>query len=331
MKTLRAMGSLRLTLVGMGWLLLAILIAYLGDRPLAGWMVAPLGLLCVNLVCALASNPRFRVHQGLLVFHICLLAVLVLAVLGLLARFEARVMLTEGQRLVDAAVEVRDAGPLHPGGLEALEIVQGPLRVEYGAGLRMGGMSSRIALHRGGGVRELRLERNKSLVLDGFRFTPTSNKGIALLLAWEDEQGRSISGAVNFPSYPLLAWQQEMDWTTPAGQALHLALDLPPVPDNEAWVLSSEVLRGSLRVQADGGMHVLVPGQSLVLGGGTLHFEAFRMWMGYRVEYAPLVPWVIASALIAILGLAAHFYSSLFRVQQRGGAPLPLGQARTGA
>jgi len=328
MTALRLVGSLRLTLVGMSWLLLAILLAYLGDLPLAGWMVAPLGVLCLNLVCALVSNPRFRVQYGLLIFHICLLSVLLLAVIGLLARYEARVMLAEGQRLPDADIQVMDIGPWHPGGLENLDFVQGLVRVEYTAGLRMGAMSSRLGLRQDGAVQELHLQRNKSLVLDGFRFTPTSNKGIAVLLQWRGERGQSMTGTVNFPSYPLLAWQQEMEWETPAGQALRLSLELPPVPDQHAWVLASSELRGSLRVQADGSSHALAPGQSLSLRGGTLGFQAFRLWMGYRVEYAPLVPWVIAAALIGILGLAAHFYSSMFRSLARNGEGLPLGQTR---
>lgn len=327
MNLLRRLGSLRLALAGMAALLVAVLAGYLADQPLGNWMAVPLALLCVNLVCALLSNPRFRVQHGLLVFHLGLLAVLGLALAGLLTRYEARLRVAEGQRLADAPVEVLEAGPWYRDRLAALDLVQGPVTVAYSPGLRMGRLDSRLVLAQGAAPRELTVSRNKSLLLEGYRFNATSNKGMAALLEWRDADAGVQVGAVNFPSYPLLAWRQEMAWRTPAGQDLELALELPPVPDQADWVLSARTVQGALLVRAEGQEHRLAPGESVALQGGTLAFAELRMWMGYRVEYAPLVPWVIAAGLVAILGIALHFYASLFRRPGPAGA-VALRQAR---
>lgn len=312
MNLLRTLGSLGLAATGMTALLAGVIAAYLLEHSYVSWLLGPLVLLCVNLLAALASNPRFRVQRGLLVFHVGLAFVLLLTVAGLLMRFQARVILAEGQRLSDAAITVVDAGPLYPGGLDDLEFTQGQIRLEYAPELRRSATRMTVDLGGpGGGARVL--ERDQNILLGGFRFSSTSNKGITTLLEWREEDGRATVGAINYPPYPQNDWQQQMDWMTPGGQLLDLRLDLPPVPERDSWVLTGESMAGALEVRVDGQLHRLEPGQPVALRGGILTFREFRLWMGYRVEYAPLVPWIIAAGLVCILGLALHFYGTLFQ------------------
>ena len=108
-----ALASLRLTLLGMLGLALTVLATYRDPELATAWVALPLGVLAVNLLAALLVNPRFRTQAGLLVFHLCLLAVVVLSAVGLMTRFEGRLELTEGQAFTPGAVEIVSRGPWH--------------------------------------------------------------------------------------------------------------------------------------------------------------------------------------------------------------------------
>jgi cytochrome c biogenesis protein len=51
----------------------------------------------------------------------------------------------------------------------------------------------------------------------------------------------------------------------------------------------------------------LVPGQSVPIAGGELRYVGLRTWMGYKVAYDPVVSWLLAAALVAVLALVAHY------------------------
>ena len=54
-------------------------------------------------------------------------------------------------------------------------------------------------------------------------------------------------------------------------------------------------------------MRELRPGDSFRLQHGTLTVEDLRLWMGYRIDFNPLLPWVFAAAMLALIALAVHF------------------------
>lgn len=314
---LRRLASLKLTA--------ALLIAF-GGGVLAGafegdtrswWCEASLAGLVPNLLAALAVNPRLRRQRGLLVFHAGLAALLVLAVVSRMTRFQGQAEVITGEAFDGSAVTVVEEGPWHRrAALAALGFEQHGFRVEYGPHLARGRTHSEVLV----AGKALEIDDTHALDTQGYRFVLTPNKGYALIVSWLDERGGAVTGAVNLPSFPLRDWNQRNEWRTPAGEVLELALALPRrVPDDRAWVLDSAAAGGDLVVTVAGAATTLRPGATLTLSGGRLRFEGVRMWLGYRVRHEPLLPWMFAIATLALAGLGAHCWQKLgVRERARG-------------
>ncbi len=96
-RLLTGIASLKLTLPGMGLLLVGVLVSYRFGAVSAWWVAAPLVLLAVNLAAAILVQPRFRRQPGLLAFHLALLAVLVVGAIERLSYFHGRAELLVGE------------------------------------------------------------------------------------------------------------------------------------------------------------------------------------------------------------------------------------------
>jgi cytochrome c biogenesis protein ResB len=66
---------------------------------------------------------------------------------------------------------------------------------------------------------------------------------------------------------------------------------------------------------ADGERRELRPGESVTVPEGVLVYEGLTAWMGYKVFYDPTLPWLLASATLAIAALAAFFWRRFGRAQ----------------
>jgi cytochrome c biogenesis protein len=278
------------------------------------WLVlAPLAALAANLLAAMAVDPRFRSQGGLLVFHICLLIVMLLVGAQMLVSLDARVEIAEGQAFEPEAVQVRASGPLHPPGrIESVGFGQGPVAVEFGPGLVRGRTRSQVTLDDG---RSMVFGDTKPLVIRGFRFYTTSNKGFAALLTWRGDHGPEHAGAIHFDPYPLRDWNQVKAWTTPAGEQVEIELVAErPVPERVAWVLdrSGAGSASALVLRTAAGSVELRRGQSISLDGGRLRFDDLRMWMGYRIVFDPTLPWLLAAGMVGVFGLGWHFQRKLW-------------------
>ena len=89
-------------------------------------------------------DRSFRLQPALLVFHVALLAVLLLAALGMLTRYEGRIELAEGSRFDPDRVETVNRGWLHRSRLSDLDVVQGDIEVDYANGLRRAATRSEL-------------------------------------------------------------------------------------------------------------------------------------------------------------------------------------------
>lgn len=318
-RPLRALGSLRLAFAGMLALLVAVLASHRADDFAQGWVAAALALLAINLGAALLERPQFRRQHGLLVFHLCLLVVIVLAAAGSMTRLHGRVELVEGQRFDADAVVIVTEAPWHPRRLDRVGFVQGGIGVDYAPGLiRRRTHSELLPTDEARSPAPIRIGDTRSVSLSGYRFLTTSNKGYAVLLTWRADGADAISGAVHMPSYPLYEWNQRNLWRTARGQALELELVLPVAPRERAWRLDSERVDARLRLReaddgdpADTPAATLSPGQSVALDGGVLRFDGLRMWMGYRIEFDPFLPWLFVAAVVGVAGLGWHFWRKL--------------------
>lgn len=307
----RILASTRLTLVGMVLLAGGAGLSY--DNPMSTpvWvLVVPMGFLAVNLFAAIVVHPRINRNAGLLMFHVGLLGICVLAAVGRLTYFEGRVELTQDRWFALADVEDLKQGPLHSGDIEDVRFVQGTYTVDYRPGLNRGKTRSQVRVVDADGRSHWReVGDDKPLVVNGYRFYTTFNKGFAAVLTWLPDRGQPITGVVHMPSYPLFEHRQSNEWTPPGSREIKFWLRLTTGFDEEdAWVLNPTAATGILVVNDTGSRVELAEGEEVVLPGGRLRFEALSTWMGYKIFYDPTLLPLFAASVLAVLGLMQHYW-----------------------
>lgn len=304
----RGAASPRLTLAGFALLAAGALAALQWPAASVPAIVLPLVLLALNLAAALAVRPALR-RGGLGLFHFALLALLLLAGVGRMARFDGRVEVTEGTLLDPSHIEVGASGPWHGAGWRRLQFRQGPYDVAYAAGVKRARTRSHVRLGESPDAPLQVVGDDTPLVLDGYRFYTTHNKGLAPLLTWQPERGAALQGAVHLPAYPLFDWKQENRWTAPDGTPLRFWLRIErALPEDAAWTLDPHDVPALLVVEAEGVRHELRPGDSLILPHARLRYERLIGWMGYRIFYDPTLMPMLAAALVGVAGLAWHLW-----------------------
>jgi hypothetical protein len=304
-RTLHAIASAPVTLGGFG-LLAVVLLAPLPKEWTIAPTVAPLALLVLNLAAALAIRPKLR-RGGLGIFHFALLAMLLLAGFGRLVHYDARVEVTEESLLDPQGIEVVSAGPWSGAAVQRLGFRQGSFEVDYAPGMRRAHTRSQTWLP--GEPNPRVVGDDTPLVLDGYRFYTTHNKGFAPMLAWQPDRGEAVRGALHMPSYPLFDWKQENTWVAPDGAVLRFWLRIErPLADKSAWTLVPRDMPAVLVVEAAGVRHELKPGESIALPGASLRYERLAGWMGYRIFHDPTIVPLLAAAVLGIFGLAWHLW-----------------------
>ncbi len=315
---LRSLASTRLTLFGMAFLGVGAALNYDNPVETPTWVLAaPMTLLAVNLLAAVITNPRINRRGGLLVFHLGLLAIVVLAAIGRMTMMEANVELVEGDPFVASdIINVRE-GPWHRGDLDRVGFVQGPWTIDYSAGMSRGPTRSEIRVPDGrGGWEHMVVGDHTPLRSEGYRFYTTFNKGFAAVLTWMPDGGTPVTGAVHMPSYPLFEHRQANRWTPDDGEEIRFWLQLETGIDPDAsWRLDPHGSEGVLVVRAGDARVELLPGETTRLDSGLLRFERLTGWMGYRIYYDPTLHWLFLAAMIAVFGLAAHFWRKFGAIQ----------------
>jgi cytochrome c biogenesis protein len=309
-----AAASLRLTLASLLLLGAGVVYAYFSAGSATVALVGPLALLALNLFAAILSNPVFRRQTPLLVFHLALLALVLLVAAGRLTYLKGQLELAAGETFA-GALTATEAGPWHVARLDRAAFTNLGFRIDYAPGRQRAATQNRVAwTDEAGQRREALVGDHHPLVRAGYRFYTTHNKGFSLVFTWRPRGGAPVRGTVNLPSYPVHEYGQAREWQ-------------PPGAAHELWTLLAfdEVLidpgrpgsfrlprehRVVLRVGEEGAArHELVPGAHLALADGELVYEGLTTWMGYRVFHDWTLPWLLAAALVGILSLAWHFWS----------------------
>lgn len=314
MKLMKKLASLRLSLAGMIALALVAVAAAGEDGIDTAFAAFPIAVLVLNLVAALLVNRSFRTQTGLLVFHVGLLLVFLLAGLTVLSRFDGHIEVMQGESFEAQSVVVEERGWLHAGRLDRVQFTQREISVDYLPGLRRQSTTSTIEVPDDDGrVISLTIGDRHTVRLQGYRIAATFNKGFAVVLGWHGDDGNTAYGSIHFPSYPENDWNQRIDWITPGGELLQLELRLaePPFKADAAWALGRTDVPFTLHIDSEG--TALAAGDEARVAGGRISVEGLSMWMGYRVDYLPLLPWMLAAAFMAVAGLALHFKSHYLR------------------
>ena len=311
---LKKLGSTRLALLGMGLLAVGAALSYDNPVDTPTWvLVAPLAFLACNLLAAIITNPLINRRTGLLVFHLGLLGVVLLVGVGRLTYMEANLEILSGNNF-DARdlISVRQ-GPLHAGELDKVQFVQGRYTVDYSPGMRRGLTHSTIQRPDGnGGWIEQDVGDDRPLLVEGYRFYTTFNKGFAPILSWHPDQGNMIMGTVHMPSYPLFDFRQSNTWTPPNGNEIKFWLRLDTgIDEKAAWTLDVDNASAVLIVNSANGRHELQEGEQVRLNGGVLKYEQLSSWMGYKLFYDPTLLGLFIVVVIGVLGLSVHFWNKL--------------------
>lgn len=311
MNTLRRLASLRLTLVGMLLLAIGAALSYNNPATTPVWvLVVPMALLAGNLLAAIISNPRINRRGGLLTFHLALLGVVVLAAIGRLTHLEAHIELLQDTAFSPVQLFDDSRGPFHSGNLDKVNFVQGPYTVDYAPGMVRGLTRSQVQVPNGRGGWETRvIGDDRPLVMEGYRFYTSFNKGFAPILTWIPDQGTPQTGAVHMPSYPLFEFKQDNAWTPPGGPEIKFWLRLNTgMNEKESWVLDGSKSQGILVVNTGEQRTELKPGDSVRLAGGILRYERLSTWMGYKIFYDPTLQLMFLVAVAGVVGMGAHFW-----------------------
>lgn len=316
----RTLASSHMTMAGFALLALGVLATHNRPGAPAAAMSLPLALLALNLAAALCLRPALR-QGGLGLFHTALLALLLLAGVGRLTHFDGRVEVAQDTLLDAAQIELTGSGPWHGDGWRRLQFRQGGYEVDYAAGMKRSHTRSQVWL--GADVQAAVVGDDTPLIIDGYRFYTTHNKGLAPHLRWQADGGAAVQGVLHMPAYPLFDWKQENRWTAPDGRELKFWLRIErALPEGQAWTLDPHTLPTVLVVEVGGVRHELKPGEFVRLGNTTLTYERLTGWMGYRIFYDPTLTPMLSAALLAVLGLAWHLW-------RRSEAVLPLHEGAT--
>lgn len=331
MNFLRRLASLKFTLAGMVLLSLGAMAIYGNPMEIPAWVLTiPLAILAMNLTAAIITNVRINQQPGLLTFHVSLLFLVILAGIGRLTYLDSHVELPIGSEFrADKMLEIKQ-GLLHSGDIDKVAFVQGPFRVNYSPGIRRGLTFSHVNVRQPSGQWEERvIGDDRVLVMEGYRFYTTHNKGFTAILSWIPDQGEPQTGTVNMPSYPLFDYKQDNRWKPPGGDTeikfwlqLSTALD-----EKKAWVLERRNSSAVLVVTHKDQRQELKLGDSVQLDNGQLRFDQLTMWMGYRIFYDPTIQWMFFISVAGVLGLAQYFWTKInlqpwTAVDETGGADL---------
>lgn len=317
-------GSPRAALVTMALLAAAVGASVVQRGPVAWALTGALALLSAQLLLALVVHPALRRQAGLLVFHLGLLALVLAAAAGRLMALDGRFELTEGVPFEPVLLEAQ-AGPWHRDGLGRLQFRHAGFDIDYAPGRKRGPTRNRVEwTDADGRPQRAVIGDHRPLVLGGYRLYTSPNKGFAPVLTWTPEGGAPQTGAIHLPSYPAHELKQSQDWVLPDGRTVwvHLPITealIDPAGPAQFRLPTQRTLVLRLGGSAAGGVTdgvgegaaerriELAPGESAELGGGRVTYRELRTWMGYRVAYDPSLPWLLAAALLAVAGLAAHY------------------------
>lgn len=309
-RTVEFFASLKLTLVALTLLGVGVIAAYFNDADKTWPLALPLGLLALNLVAAIAARPALRTQAPLLVFHLALLVLIVLLAAGRLSYLTGWVKLVEGEQFAGRLGEVT-AGPLHNDRLREVSFSHSGFSIDYRSGMRRGQTRNRVHYLDSRGVeQEAMIGDQTPLVLEGYRFYTSSNKGFAPIFLWQPAGGEPQAGSLMLPSYPINDFNQTIEWTPQGSRtAVWVALEFEkPVVDPERASTFELPDRHRLVVRFGEERRVVVPGDTVDLPDGRLIYQGLRSWMGYTVFSDWTLPWLLATCCVATLSLGWHFW-----------------------
>ncbi len=310
-RLIAAGASNRCTLVLLVLLAAAIVVYYQVSLDGRIWiLVLPAALLIGNFLLALATRGILRNNLPLMVFHFALIALVGLAFVGQMSRFQATVELAENETFGGQLENVRQ-GPWHRYGLSEARFTNLGFRISYHEGVRRDRTVNRIALPSAEGQPELiEIGDHVPLVIGHYRFYTTHNKGFAPVFEWRPRgSSNAVAGSIHLPAYPVNEFTQALEWHPPGSDQrlwTMLVIDEDVLPTDRAFEFRVP-RRHRIVIRVGDERHELVPGDAIELADGVLRYRELATWMGYKVDYDWTRPWLLASTLVGLAALFLHY------------------------
>ncbi|VAX15298.1 hypothetical protein MNBD_NITROSPINAE01-988 [hydrothermal vent metagenome] len=275
------------------------------------WIVSvPLFLLTVNLVCASIVNPAFRASAPLFVFHLGLVAIVILAALSRLTYLKGQVEVTEGVPFNYKNVGI-ESGPWHNNRLDKVHFTNDGFTTEYFSDMTVGKTRNRVSYPGVDGMRKSLVIGNQNpLVIEGYRFYTTNNRGFAPLFTWIPADGREpLTGAKHLPRYPGMKDKQATSWKVPElGLDAFLMLVIEKeflVEGKDSYFKKPEKYHLLVKIGDD--TMQMRPGDRFKTEKGELVYRELRTWMGYSITGDWTMPWLVAASVIITVGATWYF------------------------
>lgn len=304
------LASLKLTLAILTLLGAGVLIAYRSEVRSAWLLAVPLGLLAVNVACAVITNPVFRRQTALLTFHLALIAIVLLVAAGRLTYLRGQLELSTGETF-NGALTQSETGPWHGGRLSEVSFTNHGFTIDYSPGMKRNQTRNTVSwIDEVGRRQNAVIGDQQPLALKGYRFYTSFNKGFAPLFTWHPARGAPRRGTIHFPSYPIHEYAQALEWTPPGAEVklwVMLKFDEALFDLTQPWQFRPPT-EHALVLRAGEARRELKPGERYALPQGVLVYEGLTTWMGYHVFYDWTMPWLLAACLLAVASLAWHFW-----------------------
>lgn len=304
------LASLRFTLLILLVLGAGVLMTYRAE-VLSTWPLAvSLALLALNLTCAVLTKPVFRRQTALLTFHLALIVIVLLVAAGRLTYLRGHLELSTGETF-DGTLTHAVSGPWHWGRIGETAFTNHGFTIGYSPGMKRDRTRNAVTWNDASG-RERRAEigDQQPLVLNGYRFYTTSNKGFAPLFTWLPAHGAPQRGTLHLPSYPVHEFGQAQEWTPPGTEVklwVMLKFEEMLSDPTQSWQFRAPQ-EHALVVRAGVDRRELTPGERYILPQGVLVYEGLTTWMGYTVFYDWTLPWLLAACLLAVASLAWYYW-----------------------
>jgi cytochrome c biogenesis protein len=313
------LSSLKLTFVLLVLLLVVILIAYNFALSYVVLLALPLSFLSLNLVAAIITNKTFQKSFPLLLFHLTLLATVILVSLSQLTFLEGHVEVIEGEEF-SGQLDEQKQGVFHQYNLPQYAFTNLAVQFDFTPNVSVTAKRSRVQVNDPAGSYEMVIGEHKPLIINNYRFYTTGNSGYSALFSWQahrleenngvQRKAEKITGAINFPAFLEHNFNQTNEWLIP-NTDITLWIMLQPEED----ILKEEIPmqltppeNHQMIVRVGQQRRTLQVGQKLNLPEGELTYHGLRVWMGYKIHYDPYKAYMLMTSILTVLFLAWFFW-----------------------
>ncbi len=301
---LHTLSSLKTTLLALAVLGVGIAII-LGDIASSTTALAPaLSLLFINLLVAIFVSEKIKRDFWLLVFHLSLLILIILVSASRLIYMKGWVELTEGQYF-DGVSGILHQGPLYKDQTDQFRFQQLDFYTTFQTEV-LDKTYSRVRVSQEERSEDVIIRDQLPLVLNGYRFSISSHLGFAPTFSWQTDSEINL-GEVYLPSYLYNSTGQALEWNLPGTNlSIWTMLDFDEnvvseffkKPDSFTVIVRVEDQRYEMKI-----------GDTIKLSEGRLTLTKLKHWIGYEVFYEPLMAWILAVCITAIVSLSIFLWN----------------------